>query len=678
MSDLPAFRLVRRAAAASPLVLDADQCEVVSHRQGGGPMRVLGAPGTGRTTVLVELAAARVERDGVAPGAVLLLAPSRRAAADLRDRVTRRLRRTVREPLARSVHSYAFGLLRQAAALAGDPPPRLLAAPEQDLILRDLLAGHRAGDGRSPDWPAQLRPALTTRGFRTELRDLFARSVERGVDPAGLAALGRAHQRADWVAAATLMAEYLDVTALRSPGAHDPAGLVQAAADLLESDPALLAAERDRWAVVLVDDYHDADPAAARLLGLVCGGGRDLVVAGDPDSAVLDFRGGDPRLLREFCSTFRTASGADAASHTLHTSWRRPRVLVELAARVTRRLPGPDDHRHLAVPDGPPGQLEVHVLRSETAEAAYLAHRLREARLRGGDAALGWSGMAVIARTATRLASLRRALVSAGVPVAVSSSQLTVREQPAVVPLLTALGVVLDPEKLDPETAVALLTSPLGGADAMALRRLRQALRQEERAGGGGRASDALLVEALGDPGWLATLDHRDARPGVRVATILAAGRAALARTAEGAVGDGVNAETVLWALWQASRLEESWRRTALAGGPAGARADRDLDAVVALFDAAARFVDRLPAAGPAAFLDYLLGQEVPGDTLAERAPSDEAVTLLTVHTASGQEWELVAVAGVYDGVWPDLRPRGSLLGSEQLVDIVSGRGSSP
>jgi hypothetical protein len=120
--------------------------------------------------------------------------------------------------------------------------------------------------------------------------------------------------------------------------------------------------------------------------------------------------------------------------------------------------------------------------------------------------------------------------------------------------------------------------------------------------------------------------------------------------------------------------VAESWRRTALAGGPSGMRADRDLDAVMALFEAAARFVDRMPLAGPGDFLAYLEGQDLPADTLAERAPDDDAVTLATAQGAAGREWDVVAVAGVQEGTWPDLRLRSSLLGAQLLADVLDGR----
>ena len=136
----------------------------------------------------------------------------------------------------------------------------------------------------------------------------------------------------------------------------------------------------------------------------------------------------------------------------------------------------------------------------------------------------------------------------------------------------------------------------------------------------------------------------------------------------------GVSAETVLWAVWDALDVADRWNRLALRGGKRGARADRDLDAVVGLFDAAQRYVDRLPAAGPDAFLEHIQGQDVPGDTLAARAQSGDGVALVTPAGAAGREWRYVAVAGVQEGVWPDLRLRGSLLGSEELVAVVTGR----
>jgi hypothetical protein len=178
--------------------------------------------------------------------------------------------------------------------------------------------------------------------------------------------------------------------------------------------------------------------------------------------------------------------------------------------------------------------------------------------------------------------------------------------------------------------------------------------------------SDALLVACLDDPSLLSGLgpEGSGAR---RVASALAAGRAA-------AKASGATVEAILWALWSATGLATPWRDSALKGGPAGRRADRSLDAVLALFEAAARHVERLPGAAPRSFLDHLRAQEVVSDTIAARAPQGEAVEILTPADAAGREWDVVAVAGVQEGVWPDLRLRGQLLGAADLVDVAASR----
>ncbi|GGR85329.1 DNA helicase [Micromonospora fulviviridis] len=660
------------------------QAEVVAHTD--GPMLVVGGPGTGKTDTLVEAVAARVA-EGVDPEHVLVLTFGRRGATDLRHRIEARIagdgHRVVREPLVRTFPAYAFGLLRRAAAERGEPSPRLLTGPEQDLIIRELLdvVGEEPGDD-PVGWPEDLLPALRTRAFAQQLRDLLMRAAERGVGPVELARLGEKLGRADWPAAARFLREYVAVLALRDVSnrgsiAYDPAELVRAATGMLLDDPELLAAERRRLAHVYVDELADTDPAQLDLLAVVAGGGKSLVAFADPDSSTYAFRGADPAGVTTFPHRFRTASGAPAAQVALTTSYRAGPELLAATARLARRLRGPAAHRRLRpLPDAPPGAVEVRTFRSATSESAWLAHALREAHLLDG---VPWSRMAVLVRsTGRQLPSLRRALHTAGVPTVVHGEDLPLHLQPGVAPLLLLLRCALDPDRLDEESAVALLHSPLGGADPLAERRLRQGLRALALAAGDRRPSGELIVEALRDPAELATVERRWAAPAQAVAHLLETARQAAATP-------GATAEDVLWAVWRESGLAERWAGAITRGRAATGEhetaqrwraeaADRDLDAVMVLFDAAARFTDRLPGARTEVFLDHVLGQELPADTLAASADRGEAVRLLTAHAAKGLEWDLVVVAGVQEGVWPDLRLRGSLLGSERLVDVLAGR----
>ncbi|PYC71540.1 ATP-dependent DNA helicase [Micromonospora arborensis] len=666
------------------LRVDAVQAEVVGHTD--GPMLVLGGPGTGKTSTLVEAVAARVA-EGVDPERILVLTFGRRGATALRQRiearVTRDGHRVLREPLVRTFPAYAFGLLRRAAAERGEPSPRLLTGPEQDLIIRELLdvVGEEPEDD-PVGWPTDLRPALRTRAFAGQLRDLLMRAAERGVGPVELARLGEKLGRADWPAAARFLREYVAVLALRDVSnrgsiAYDPAELVRAATGLLRDDEELLTAERRRLAHVYLDELADTDPAQLELLSVIAGGGKSLVAFADPDSSTYAFRGADPAGVTTFPHRFRTASGAPAAQVLLTTSYRAGPALLAAIARLGRRLRGPAAHRRLhPLPDAPPGVVEVHTFRSATSEAAWLAHALRSAHLLDG---VPWSRMAVLVRsTALQLPTLRRALHAAGVPTVVHGEDLPLHLQPAVAPLLLLLRCALEPDRLDEEAAVALLHSSLGGADPLAERRLRQGLRVLALAGGDRRPSGELIVEALRDPEELADIDRRWAEPAQAVAGLLAIAREAAARP-------GATAEDVLWAVWHASGLAERWAGAINQGRPAAGEgdlarrrraeaADRDLDAVLVLFDAAARFTDRLPGARTEVFLDHVLAQDLPADTIAPTADRGAAVRLLTAHAAKGLEWDLVAVAGVQEGIWPDLRLRGSLLGSERLVDVLAGR----
>ena len=654
------YQLVRHAqvSAAGPAHgdaprLDAAQRSVVDHK--GGPLLVLAGPGTGKTTTIVAAVAERVERRGVDPARILVLTFSRKAAGELRDRITARLRRTTSQPLALTFHSYAYALVRREFVLAGDQPPRLLSAPEQLMEIRRMLRGEVA-DG-APGWPGRLRPALATRGFAEELRDVLMRAAERGLDGKALRQLGRRANRDDWVAAGGFLDRYSARFDLAPVPAYDYAEIVRIAAGLLTRQ-AIRQRERDSYDAVFVDEYQDSDPAQESLLLALAGDGRDLVVVGDPDQSIYAFRGADVRALTGFPDRFRTPDGSPAPVVALRTCRRSGPVLLAASRRIARRLPAApgtsaggtaapaSPHRGLVpLPGAPPGEVRILVADTQTQEAALVADTLRRAHLADD---VPWQRMAVLVRSAQRqFPVLRRALATAGIPVTVAGDELPLPDEPGVRPLLTLLRCALYPAELDEETAAGLLTGPLGQTDTLGLRKLRRGL------------AGTSLTEALTTPETLHTVSERVAAPARRVATLL--------HTARRAIATGGSAEDVLWAVWDASGLADRWERQA-EHDPA---ADRDLDAVLALFDAAARFTDDLPPGSPGLFLDSLTGQEIAGDTLADQAVREDCVRVLTAHRAKGLEWDVVVVAGVQEEVWPDLRLRGSLLGADELAEAA-------
>src|SRR6185312_10947257 len=185
------------------------------------------------------------------------------------------------------------------------------------------------------NWPDRLRPALATRGFAEELRDVLMRAAERGLDGKALRQLGRRSGRDDWVAAGAFHDRYSARFDLAPVPAYDYAEIVRIAASLLTRQ-ATRQRERDAYDAVFVDEYQDCDPAQEALLRALAGDGRDLVAVGDPDQSIYAFRGADVRVLTSFPDRFRGPDGAPAPVVALRTCRRSGPVLLAASRRVPR------------------------------------------------------------------------------------------------------------------------------------------------------------------------------------------------------------------------------------------------------------------------------------------------------------------------------------------------------
>jgi superfamily I DNA/RNA helicase/RecB family exonuclease len=688
MPEHTTYHLVPPAVAdVRPVGLDADQRRVVDHTS--GPLLVLAGPGTGKTTTLVEALVDRVERRGADPAQVLALTFSRKAAEQLRDRVTARLGRTTGSAMCSTIHSFAYGLIRRYAPRElYRAPLRLMSAPEQDVVVRELLQRH----AESVVWPRELDRALETRGFAREVQMVLSRAREKGMESDDLVALGEREGRPEYVAAGLFLADYL--TNLDDQSATDYADLIRRA--VIEAN--LHREElRRQFRHVFVDEYQDTDPGQVDLLHALAGDGGDLVVVGDPHQSIYGFRGAEVRGILEFPAEFPRADGSPAPVVSLRTTRRfGPRLLVA-TQRVAGRigLPGAIDAAAresflspIAVEGGDAGLVSVHTYDTERAEAEHLADLLRRAHLEDGVA---WDRMAVLVRSGRiSIPPLRRALGAAGVPVEVARDDLPLVQDPSVLPLLDALRAAIHLDDDDEESAdfvgharaESLLLGPLGGLDAGAVRRLSRLLRVREKdaARAEGRlplTSKELVRRAVVRDGFLDDL-RGDEVAGARALHTLV-------RSTADALATGGTAEEALWHLWSATDWPARLRRSVEYGGGSARRAHRDLDSVGALFDMAAREAEKRDvaavsgAAGVRDFLSRLVAQQIPADTLAEQGVRGAAVRLLTAHRSKGLEWDLVVVAHVQQDGWPDLRRRSTMLqadriGRGELLPPVSSR----
>ena len=706
---------------------DADGQRVLDRVADGSNVVVLGAPGTGKTSLALRLLAEAVAggRDAV------LLAPTRTRADWLRGRAAHLLREghgdgvvRVRTPAALALTILTTSLTRRPDPL---PPPVLLAGAEEDSVLASMIS--------AISWPGLPVEATGSRAFRSELRNLLARAGELGVTADELADLGRRLNVPIWGPAAQLLRTW-DAQGRTSAERRaqtrkmDTARLQDRAVEALGSwDSDAVTVPRPVPDLIIVDDYQDCTAATARLLTALAAPDPDghraqIAVLGDPDVAVETFRGGTPSLL----VAAEDHTGLGASRLRLTTRYRGEPAIAAVVADQSARVPvtGTAAHRQASLaprtsasrgsgaPDADrvtaPTGVEAILASSAWQERAHVARALRLEHVHHGTA---WSQMAVIVRSAADAESLARDLRRRGVPLASRTPAVLLRAEPAAAALLDIVRAAIRDqlggrgEPPQREAAINLLTSPLVGLTTMDLRRLRRRLRQDPEAAvtsvSGAEPSepgvsteattrtasrtgaDVALLSLLADTDQASAFARSlDGEPlGAQADRLLTAARIieALRAAVGGLPADAPrDVEALLWAAWHASDRAEAWRVVALQPSGSSVRsllseaAEHDLDVVTTLFKRAEVWAERHPGQDASTFLSELDAEVLPSDSVAPQGRRPEGVAVMTPARCAGQEWDLVVVTGLERDHWPDLRLRDSLTRTGLLVDAVTDR----
>ncbi len=425
------------------------------------------------------------------------------------------------------------------------------------------------------------------------------------------------------------------------------AELVGAALEAFATDPDLLAAERARVQLLLVDDAQHLDPQAAHLVGVLAAGAELSIIAGDPNQAVFGYRGADPELLRD----------DDAPAVVLTASHRCAPAVARAVTGIARRLPGAGAGRDITGDEDRDGSLSVRIAASPHAESALIADALRRAHLIDG---VPWSEMAVIVRSVPRAgAALARALTAAGVPVD-QPSATALAEHPAVAALLTVLDATSARPRRRPRggagdrtdrpcrpgITATVASRPAQGRRQPATARLRRPARRSARRCAGGSARSARPAATPRRHGPLRGPAVRSGRRRIRRIT--------------------------LWQAWHHCGLQRRWLASIERGGQGGVQAGRDLDAVTGLFDVAEQYVARTAGASLTGLVDHVRAMVLPAVGRDDRR-AGESVAVLSAHAALGREWDVVVIAGLQEGLWPNTVPRGGVLATQHLVDVLDG-----
>ncbi|WP_040622136.1 ATP-dependent helicase [Mycobacterium parascrofulaceum] len=681
-----------------------------------GPLVVIAGAGAGKTETMAARVVWLIANGYAEPGQVLGLTFTRKAAGQLLRRVRSRLARLAGvglgpdgpapaepagAPTVSTYHAFAGSLIRDYGLLLPvEPDTRLLGETELWQLAFDVVSGYR-GELRTDKTPA----AITSMVLRlwgqlaehlVDTRQLGDTHVElerlihtlpagpyqrdRGPSQWLLRLLATQTQRAELVP----LLDALDAR-MRAAKTMDFGVQMASAARLAANFPQVGEELRGRYRVVLLDEYQDTGHAQRVALSALFGGGVDdglaLTAVGDPIQSIYGWRGASATNLPRFATDFPRADGTPAPVLELRTSWRNPPRTLALANAISAEA----RRRSVAVrplrprPDAPPGTVCCALLPDVQAEREWIADELA-ARYRAAQAdGAGPPTAAVLVRRNADAAPIADALRARGLPVEVVglAGLLSV---PEVADVVAMLRLVADPTA--GAAAMRVLTGPrwrLGGRDIAALwRRARQL--GEGPGGEGSPESIALaaghdadtpcLADALADPG---PADGYSAA-GYRRITALAAELRAL----RGHLGHSL--PDLVAEVRRALGVDCDVR--AAAGANAGWAGTEHLDAFADVVAGYAERVelagaaDRCPTASVAGLLAFLDVAETVENGLppAPSVAARDRVQVLTVHSAKGLEWQVVAVAHLSGGVFPSAASRTTwLTDAAELPPLLRG-----
>ncbi|MEV4658399.1 UvrD-helicase domain-containing protein [Micromonospora sp. NPDC049301] len=664
------------------------------------PLLVVAGAGSGKTETMAARVVWLVANSYVRPEQILGLTFTRKAAGELAHRVRTRLDQLIRrlgrqgrdplddplagEPTVSTYHSYAGRIVTEHGLRAGYEPSTRLLTEASRWQLVDLLVRNYDGDMSEVDrMPSTITDAVLA---------LAGELDEHLVAPDELAAwtgrfFAEVQSRPGRVYADVRKALALQQTRLRllplvrayarrkeDFEAMDFADQLARAARVARDHPGVGEIERDRYRVVLLDEYQDTSHAQVVLLNALFGGGHPVTAVGDPCQSIYGWRGASAGTLDRFPTEFARADGRPAEALGLTTSWRnRPEILrVANALSTPLRAAGarvPELRSALTVRDPIPhrspggaagGTVHCALLTTYADEADWIADSVLAA-WRGAARMPGVAPehipvaqrptTAVLVRVRSQIPAIESALRERGLPVEVVGLG-GLLDTPEVRDVVCTLRVLADPT--DGAALLRLLTGArwrIGPRDLVALHRRARSIantRRQVAAEDGPEITpdlldEATLVEALADLG------------------------PAQAYSAEGFArlrAYGMELALLRYRLDQAlPDLIADIERTIGLDVEVAVRAGRDgagdaglarghLDA---LGDVAARFSGETPGATLSGFLSYLAAAEDEERGLApgEVEVVEGAVQVVTAHAAKGLEWDVVAVAGLSRGLWP-------------------------
>ena len=653
------WTLERTARTFVASELDESQQKVVQHN--AGALIVLAGPGTGKTATLTESVIARLA-EGVRAEDILVITFARDAAAEIRNRVIARLAGGP-VPTISTFHSLALSIVREFTDQ--DTQPKLVSAPEQEAMIRELVAGFAEESllKSKIDWPADLAEALETRGLSVELRNALARAQTLNLRPEDIAAIAKKENSRVWQVIGPFLQVYLDT--LDDMTSLDYNELVLHANELLGLEHVRNSLQ-NRYKVIYVDEYQDSDPLQISMLRSITTSDTCLVVVGDPDQSIYSFRGAETKSVENFQENFKHISPAPSV-HFLSTSYRFGPDIRDAAIRVIDRNPihphlhNATGYRRLQVDEKKQSSVEVNHYRDDEHQAAEIVEKIMQLRAMHN---YEWKDFAVLVRSGVRsIPTLQRALISSGIPVSTTYDEIPLADEPPVRALTFALKCAAG--RLPTNEVLQLLHSGLADLSSGDTRRLARLLKQHSpELAKGAFWSEEILAEALLNPALVQSINPQTG--GLALTKFLRLQQIVL--DARLRIDNYDSADEILWSIWLDSKWPDRLRKVSLSSDASSSIAHHHLDSVISFFEALGTYRRRLRAKlGWKNAIEHIQSLFVPTRQVISDTNRD-AVTLMSAHRSKGLDWNVVFVCSVNESVWPDLRRRTSVLAPERLT----------
>lgn len=573
----------------------------------GGPALILAGAGSGKTRVLTARIAHLVQEHGIPPQQIFAVTFTNRSAAEMCRRVGELLGRDPTGLWIGTFHSLSARILRREAGLLGFTSRFSIYddADQLSLIKRLLERG-----GYAPKaFPPRLIRAIISNA-KNHLKLLVAADAQDPVERV----------------AAELFTVYNK--ALASQNAMDFDDLLLHPLTLFREHPERLAVYQQRFRAVLVDEFQDTNRAQYLLVRNLSAVHRDLCVVGDDDQSIYGWRGADLRNMLDFEHDF-----PDTTVYRLEENYRSTQMVLDAANSViaenTNRL-----GKTLFTSRSGGEPVNVVATADERDEAEWIAREFRE---RCATDHYLFSDMAVLYRTNSQSRAFEEAFRRSAIPHCVVGS-VSFFSRREVRDLVAYLRLIANAD--DDEAFLRAIQVPRRGLGVASIRNLQAAASQWHRS----------LLDTAGIADRITELRPPTKSGFTAFAKLISNLSADIERTSP---------ETILESVIEAIDYES------YLGADALEDVDR-MENVRELIASAAEWSDEVDLDEPGNPLERFLASAALTTSDESAAGDREGVQLMTVHTAKGLEWPIVAVAGLEDGLFPLARSMETPAGIEE------------